>query len=191
MRRAIIVCLGLILSYSSICYAGRYFLAPGGSDLNNGRTSQAAWGTLQHADDVLVAGDTLYVRGGAYTNTQYFSSTVSGTSGHPIVIMAYPGERPVFTGLLNGGSGRFEISNSYLDIIGIASIDGHSSQTGCRIVVLSGASHVNFRNCLFEGYRAAKLEQTCGFYENVRIDGGSNYITMDACTVQYQGEGCV
>ncbi len=190
MRRILFVLCSLLIALSSVCYAGRYYMSPTGSDSNDGRTTQAAWGTLQHADDMLVAGDTLFVMGGNYTDTQYFWSTMDGAPGRPIVIMAYPGQRPVFTGLLNGEYGRFFISRSYYDIVRIASIDGHSQDHNCAIVVVTGASNVNFKNCLFEGSRAPKLEQTCGFGVAVSILSGSNYVTMDACTVQYAGEGC-
>src|SRR5262245_52965597 len=64
-----------------------YFVAPTGND-NAAGTSQAPWQTLQHAADVVQAGDTVTVRAGTYTGFNLFTD---GTAAAPIVFQAEPG----------------------------------------------------------------------------------------------------
>jgi hypothetical protein len=68
--------------------ATNYFLSPTGSDSNAGSYS-GPWASLQHAQGILVAGDTLFVMGGSYTTEQSITSLRSGTTLRPIVIKAY------------------------------------------------------------------------------------------------------
>jgi parallel beta-helix repeat protein len=63
---------------------------PTGNDGQPGTLAQP-WATLQHAADVVTAGDVVRVRTGSYTGG-YF--TTSGTPTQPIVLEAYPGEMP-------------------------------------------------------------------------------------------------
>ncbi len=72
-----------------------YYVSPDGSDSHPGNLSQP-WRTLKKAAGALRAGDTLYIRGGVYTEPVDFSH--SGTSTAPISILAFPGENPVIDG---------------------------------------------------------------------------------------------
>lgn len=88
-------------------FANVYYVAPTGSDTNPGTITQPFL-TITAAQNAVVAGDTVYIRGGTYAMTTsqvstYYSIwayifylTKSGTSGHRINYWAYPGERPVF-----------------------------------------------------------------------------------------------
>jgi hypothetical protein len=77
--------------------------AKSGSDENAG-TQAKPWKTFAHAAGQLAPGDTLYLRGGVYF--EHAAVTVSGTSGKPLTIRAYPGELVV----LDGGIPEFETS---------------------------------------------------------------------------------
>jgi hypothetical protein len=90
---AIALC-GLV---NSGLWAATYYLAPAGSDAGAGSIGNP-WGTLGKANSVLAAGDTLLIRGGTYTGMANVVWTKSGTAGQPVLISAYPGERPIFTG---------------------------------------------------------------------------------------------
>ena len=72
-----------------------YYVSRDGSDSNPGILGQP-WRTLKKAASVLRAGDTLYIRGGVYTESVDFFR--SGTSTAPISVLAYPGESPVIDG---------------------------------------------------------------------------------------------
>ncbi len=72
-----------------------YYVSKTGSDSNPGTLSQP-WKTIQKGIDKLVAGDTLYVRRGTYTETIKINN--SGTSSAPIIISSYPGEIAIIDG---------------------------------------------------------------------------------------------
>ncbi len=73
-----------------------YYVDPArGDDTNNGSVENP-WKTMQHGVQRLEPGDTLYLRGGIYSETVYL--TRSGTIESPITISAYPGELPVLDG---------------------------------------------------------------------------------------------
>lgn len=58
-------------------------------------------------------GDTIWLRGGTYTAPSAgFRLLVNGISGTPVLIKAYPGERPII-------NGRFSIEGSYIDLTDI------------------------------------------------------------------------
>jgi parallel beta-helix repeat protein len=73
-----------------------YYVAPNGND-NNPGTLEEPWLTLQKAADIMVAGDTTYVRSGTYDRVNLKRS---GSPGQYITFQAYPGEHPI----LDGGS---------------------------------------------------------------------------------------
>src|SRR6266536_990276 len=70
-----------------------YYVSPNGSSANDGSMSRP-W-TLSYALGTaggrILAGDTVWVRGGTYRGG--FRSTLTGLSGAPIVVRQYPGER--------------------------------------------------------------------------------------------------
>jgi hypothetical protein len=71
-----------------------FFVAPTGSDSNNG-SAEAPWLTLQHAANVVYPGDVVDARPGNYAG---FVVPTSGTAGAPIAFLAEPGaiiDRPV------------------------------------------------------------------------------------------------
>src|SRR5688572_155849 len=65
------------------------YVAPTGSDANPG-TAAAPWRTLQHAADVVRAGDTVFIRAGDYAG---FDLRTDGTPTAPITFRADPGAR--------------------------------------------------------------------------------------------------
>jgi hypothetical protein len=83
-----------------------YYVSALGSDSNSGTLSQP-WKTIQKGVSGLVAGDTLYVRGGTYAET--ITINVSGSSTAPIVISSYPGENAIIN-----SSGMNLASNSVM-----------------------------------------------------------------------------
>lgn len=93
---------------SSAASAGTFYVSATGSDSAAG-TEAAPWQTLPHAQSVISAGDTVYLRGGIYTIRSGVNSCTSqtdtvnaiflsrsGSSGSPIRYYAYPGETPIF-----------------------------------------------------------------------------------------------
>jgi hypothetical protein len=125
--------------------ASKYYVAPAGSDTNSG-TITAPFLTIQRAQMAVVAGDTVWVRGGTYMmqNSQiaafgapYAYITRLDKSGSAaagrIKYWAYPGEQPVFNyanvdpNVSTPGApftapyrlSAFEITGSYIHIRGL------------------------------------------------------------------------
>jgi hypothetical protein len=77
-------------------YTNRCYVATNGDDNNPGTLAQP-WQTIQKAVKTVVAGDTIYVRGGQYNgikNGWVFQN--SGTQAQPIPLTNSPGEQVVF-----------------------------------------------------------------------------------------------
>ena len=96
--------LGLVrMSFSNV-----YYIAPGGSDTNPG-TIDEPLASIQKAQQLMNAGDTVYIRGGEYIIYESDISRIerdlfacisylnkSGATGKRMNYWAYPGETPVF-----------------------------------------------------------------------------------------------
>lgn len=72
-----------------------------GDDANDG-TEAKSWKTINHGLSQVVAGETLYLRGGSYYENVYCA--VAGTPDKPITIRSYPGELAV----IDGGLAQFQ-----------------------------------------------------------------------------------
>ena len=92
-----------------------YYLATNGNNTNDG-SIDAPFETLQYSLSQLVAGDTLYIRGGTYTSGTTTSGGVvkNGAEGNLITISRYQDEEVIFD---NCGLSFQE--SSYLDFFGI------------------------------------------------------------------------
>ncbi len=100
--------------------AATYYVSTSGSDSSSGSQSQP-WRTLKKAASVLAAGNTLYIRGGVYTETVDFYR--SGTSSAPISIYSYPGETAIIDGAGYSIPANWyplvKLSGEYITIAGI------------------------------------------------------------------------
>lgn len=92
-----------------------------GSDLNNGKTIQRPFRTLQKAADSVLPGDTVWVLNGVYTTPGPGSTvlfvTKSGTRNYWIRFKAYPGHKPLIRVEENWG-GITLAGARYIDIDG-------------------------------------------------------------------------
>ncbi len=77
-----------------------YYVAPTGNDKAAG-TIGSPWLTIGKAAKTVVAGDTVFVRGGTYCEFVRFSA--GGTANQPIKISAYSNEVPIIDGTRLGG----------------------------------------------------------------------------------------
>ena len=76
--------------------AADYYVSTTGNDANAG-TLAAPWRTVAKGTATAVAGDTIYLRGGVYAESQIGFAN-SGTPGNPITLTNYPGEHAVVDG---------------------------------------------------------------------------------------------
>ncbi len=93
---------------------GIYYVSTSGNDHNPGTLSEP-WRSIQKAASVLVAGETVLIRGGVYNETVIPSN--SGTVGNYITYAAYPNEEVIVDGngvnLSNPVEGLFNIKNKH------------------------------------------------------------------------------
>lgn len=81
---------------STFVSARQLWLSPTGNDSNNGLSLQTAWLSPYTAFTKLVAGDTLWVKGGNYTVDATVKASNPATKSAPVLVSAVRGEKPVF-----------------------------------------------------------------------------------------------
>ena len=131
----------LWLAHQSVA-ATYYVDNTGGNDANDGLSVGNAWETIQKGLSTIVAGDTLYVRAGTYSENSSLGSMGlddgdganvgyrphnSGTSTDTIVVRGYPGDaRPE----LVGNSTRMAASVNALNYIKFSNLDFNGGRLG-------------------------------------------------------------
>ena len=104
----------------SASHATTYYVAPTGNNTTNTGTLSSPWKTIRFGASQLHPGDTLYVRGGMYSEIVLIN--VSGNSTAPITISSYPGEYPVIDGSAIADSHwqmLVSLAGSYINMSGI------------------------------------------------------------------------
>ena len=115
----------LMMATSTVSFAGTaYYVSPNGND-GGGCTQSAPCRTVRKGAPLLQPGDTLYLRGGIYTENINRDMTIpSGTSWDvPVTIAGYPGEVATFT---TGGFNLYNMSIAYLIVDNIVLTNGAS-----------------------------------------------------------------
>ncbi len=84
----------LLTTASCATRAATYYVATTGSDSNPG-SEAAPFRTIADAVNRMVAGDTTYVRGGTYNETETITFKKSGTASAPIRLLNAPDESPI------------------------------------------------------------------------------------------------
>ena len=87
----------LLLAPLAALHASELYVATDGNDQAAGKFF-APFRTIQHAYDKAGPGDIIVLRGGTYREAVSLSNK-SGKEGAPITLKAYPGEKPVLSGL--------------------------------------------------------------------------------------------
>jgi len=110
----------VVLLAFQVCLATDYYVdgtAPSASDGNPG-TLQSPWSTIQHAAETAVAGDTIYIKAGTYSEHVYTENP--GEAGRHIVFSAFPGETPIIdgTGVTESQNG-IVVDKPFIKLIGL------------------------------------------------------------------------
>ena len=207
------ICLSALVS---LCFANHHFVSPSGNASWSNSTSISTPCSTAVAFVNAAAGDTVFFRGGTYGTPQnngscqsycgYYNVSNSGTSGNPIVFMAYPSELPLFTGLAGGSNDQTSGSTDvYATIFGTANksyltFDGFSFQSdaGKKMarmfigrdhsdVTGEATGYITLKNCLF--YGGTIQNNSDDNNEGLRIEG-SKFITVTNCKfTQYNNSG--
>jgi hypothetical protein len=132
----------------------------------------------------LLANEAMVIRGGTYDEANnYRMGGVTTTSGTPIIIMAYPGEKPILNHSLTSGlygiTSDFGVTNNYrIDGITITNTGGYAYAMGINS---SGTNYI-IRNCEVSGYdRNIWLTPQDGFIienSSVHDDNGEHAIYL-------------
>lgn len=156
------------------CSPNCYVAASGGSDSNPG-TIGSPWATLGYADALILAGDTLYIRGGTYTD-QHMFVTHSGTAGNPITIRSYPGEWAIIAGTSTlPAQDQQGIVLDDMAYVNIQDLEIHTQYYGIRLRNWgSDAHHINIENVTVHN---------TGGDGGIRIQGGAHDIHILNSTI--------
>ena len=123
--------------------AATYYVAVSGSDVNDGRSPQQAWGTVTYAATKATAGDTVYIKAGLYRGEKVVINS-SGTQKEPIIFQGYkdkPGDTP---------DPKYQPGGPLNpDVLPV--LDGEQAATASSWnegsgIVLQGKSHIEIRN---------------------------------------------
>ena len=135
------------------------YVSASGSDGNPG-TIGLPWRTIQHAANLAVAGDTIFVRAGVYHEMVSIRSSGSARGG-PIVLQSYPGETAIVDGTgvaccSNTIRGLFNLwgNYSYIVIEGFEIRNfssGNSNNIPAGIWVSGSGSNISFLNNTIHG----------------------------------------
>ncbi len=139
--------------FSVFAHAATYYVDQGHASASNTNpgTESAPWKTIQHAANVLQAGDIVYVKQGTYkeltmsgpeTDINALKPQNSGTAGNYITYQAYPGHA-VIIDQNNEGLGFFISARHYIKIKGfiIRNIWG-ATDKGAGVMTTANASNV-------------------------------------------------
>ena len=134
--------------------AATWFVAPNGDDAASG-TLEKPFASISRAQREVVAGDTVYIRGGTYLlkgdqiaqQRRFYAYLMvldkSGVAGKPISYLAYQNEKPVFDCSLVKPLGQrvdaFLITGSWLHLRGLA-------VTGVQVTIMGHTQSICFES---------------------------------------------
>jgi hypothetical protein len=143
-----------------------YFIAKNGDDINPGTQTQP-WLTFQKAANTMVAGDTVYVRAGTYSEEVVTKN--SGTSNNDIKFVVYPGETVTIS------DGGFYVDKNFITIDGFNFVSG-----GTAIDIIpcppGGGNNITIRNnrmvSVFSDapFRYGWYDKACGDGHNLILE---------------------
>jgi hypothetical protein len=175
------------VTIAAVSNAGLY-VSTTGSDSNSG-TIDSPWRTIQHAANSVKAGDTVYVRGGVYSESVNIS--VSGSAlGGAITFQSYSGETAIVdgTGLAvpsSGTQGLFNIANqSYITIQGFEIRNyqtSSSSATPAGIWVSGSGSDIRVLNNIV--HNIVTTSENNGNAFGIAVYGTAAPASLDGVTI--------
>jgi MYXO-CTERM domain-containing protein len=152
-RRGVTQAIALAIGVAGVAgraRAAEYHVSFAGNDAGTG-SATSSFRTIHKAAATAVAGDTVYIHAGTYTES--VSLTTSGTPNAWITFSAFPGDLPILDGGGSGGTGFGGATAEYIRVVGLVSRNWGSSGFGNGWVNDTGTSNGNwqFVNCIAEG----------------------------------------
>ena len=167
-----------------------YYVAESGSDANPGSLKEP-WRTIAKASQELEAGDTVYIRGGAYD--EYIQPANSGTPGNKITYTRFEDEEVVIRG--QPGTARLVAlhNQSYIVVDGLTLSYGHPPPEGDKrwpwVYIGEDAHHNVIRNCtIFRAGDPLSLFQR-GYLEFGIVLNGTSHNVLEGNTIAGVNQG--
>lgn len=107
MKRIILLPVLCMLFAACPSFCNTYYVATNGNDTTGDGSIGNPWKTIPKAVSVVVAGDTIYLRGGVHYYSSTIAITKSGSSGNRITLQNYQGENAIID-----FSGQTRVSNN-------------------------------------------------------------------------------
>ena len=152
-----------------------YYVAPYGSNSNNGTSPVTPWLTVQFAlgaasgsNPGLVAGDTVWIAPGTYREV-ITSTTLTGTSGNTIKIYGDPTFSRAWT---TGSAGRVRLTNFLSDTV---------VPTASATLSVSG-DYVDIQDLCIDGHNTGSVTASVSTNSTLYLTGGN--ISVTKCSVQ-------
>ena len=165
-----------------------FYVSTTGSDSNPG-TISSPWRTIQHAANSVLAGDTVFVRGGVYNESVNISVSGSAAAG-PITFQSFPGEQAIVdgTGLVPSTSttqGLINITNqTYISIQGF---EIRNYQTASASAIPAGfwvsGSGSNIRILSNIIHNIVTTSETTGNAFGIAVYGTAAPASLDSVTI--------
>lgn len=166
----------LLLVLNANVRAADYYVAKNGNDMNVG-SEASPWLTVQKAAYKAVAGDTVYIKSGIYTELVTIAN--SGTNGKYITFKKYPGNTVILDGTGNAGWWGI-ISIRGKDYIRLEGFEIRNNSTGWGVLIEHEKGNVN-RTATYVELSSLGIHHTGG--EAIQVRGNVNNITIGNCIV--------
>jgi len=204
----------LVLLGPVMAQGATYYVSLTGNNANSGTSTSAPFRTLAKAVQPLKPGDTLYIRGGIWTEMIDLRNK-TGTAGYYMKVAGYPGEKvtiryadPIDNGSgpikARGSRGYFIFENLVLDGINGAPRSGFAIRDGNHHFTLRNLEIMNFRanglyiagkdiqviNCKIHDARPASTSPGQGvYYYGIYAHSGSNILLQGNEVYRNSGGG--
>jgi hypothetical protein len=99
-----------------VVYGGEFYVSPDGNDESQG-TLESPWRSLEYSVTQLSPGDTLYLRGGVYSES--FWVLEGGEENNPISIRNFEDENPVIDGSSVDAENGLVLNTAHLELLGL------------------------------------------------------------------------
>jgi len=170
MNKVFILC-WFFLILTRVTFAKNYFVSASGNDSNDGLSVDNSFKTIPKAVDLVVPGDTIYLRGGTHPYSATIYITKSGSASAVYSLLAYPGERAVLDfSTTSFGKRGVNLSGSYWHIKGIDFINA-----GDNGMIISGGGNNIIEFCSFIANKDSGLQLGGGTHDNKIINCDSYY----------------
>ena len=182
-KNKIITALAILLILPIIVSATNYYVdknSIGGqcNDNENPGTITNPWCTINKANTMLQAGDTVYIRQGIYSDNDgnaIINPDNSGSAGNPITYTNYQDEEVILRSITDSNLNRGALINkNYIMIDGLKfdNIDQSQSQMDYFIYIPSNKHHNIIKNCVMK-YLS---DNWASYSDGIIMQEGANYI---------------